>query len=325
MRWLLMFTCSLPASAVCPLVASAQLPAFRPPEPGPVVVARVNDEPIYQAEVHRYLRKLPTTDEDNLKAGEPSALEALIQRQLVLEYLVRRNFVTAAVVEAQVEHRRAELAKRNERLETICEEQGITEAALRRAIAWNIAWPNYLGKYLDQKRLQRYFNEHRAHFDGGNRDVAHILWKLPPEMTKEQREELLETVLEVRQQIENEEISFAEAAQEHSSGPSAETGGELGSIDRDGPMTERFSEAAFDLEPGEVSGPVVDAFGIHLIRCLHAEPGKRKSKEVRSKVEQAARAQLFAAVASRAGKNAKIEHTGVIKVADTARSSPTSE
>ena len=314
MRWFLIFGCWLLASAVWPPASSAQLPEYRPPEPGPVVVAIVNQEPIYLAEVHRYLRRLPTTNEENLKAGERPALEALIQRQFVLEYLLRRGFVSAAVIDARVERRRAELAKRDERLETICEEQGITETALRRAIAWNIAWPNYLGKHLDHKRLQRYFNDHRAHFDGGNRDVAHILWKVDVSLTAQQREELLQTAIEVRQKIEDEEITFADAASEYSSGPSATTGGELGSIDRDGPMTEIFSAAAFDLEPGEVSGPVVDAFGVHLIRCLHAEPGKRKLKEVRSKVEQAARAELFAALARRASKNAQVETTGVIKL-----------
>lgn len=319
MRWLLMFTFSLPFSAVGPLLVSGQLLGERQRNAGPVVVAKVNNEPIYLAEVHRYLRKLPTTTDENLKAGESGALEALIQRQLVLEYLMRRNYVTSAAIDAQIERRRTELAKRNERLETICEEQGITEAALRRSIAWNIAWPNYLGKYLNHQRLQRYFKEHRAHFDGGNRDVAHILWKVTPETTLEERRAQLEAANELHQQIEDGEISFAAAAREHSAGPSAAAGGELGSIDRDGPMTEIFSEVAFNLEPGEVSRPVLDTFGLHLIRCLHAEPGKRKFKQVRSKVEQAARAGLFAALARRGSKNAEIEHTGVIEIADAAQ------
>jgi parvulin-like peptidyl-prolyl isomerase len=173
-----------------------------------------------------------------------------------------------------------------------------------------------LGKYLNHQRLQRYFNEHRAHFDGGNRDVAHILWKITPEMTLEQRQALMQAASDLRQQIEEGEISFADAARKHSAGPSAANGGELGSIDRDGPMTEIFSEVAFELEPGEVSRPVLDTFGLHLIRCLHAEPGQRQFKEVRAQVERAARAELFALLARRGKKNAEIELMGVIKVAN---------
>jgi hypothetical protein len=306
LSWILGNTCLAP-------VVMAQLPAFGSSATGPVVVALVNQEPIYLAEVHRYLRRLPTATDENLKEGEPNALEAVIQRQLVLDYLARRDFVSVPTIDAQVERRRSELAKRNERLETICEEQGITESALRRAIAWNIAWPNYLGKTLGYQRLQRYFNDHRAHFDGGNRDVAHILWKVTEPMSEEEQDELWQTATDVRKEIENEEVTFADAARIYSAGPSSATGGELGSIDRNGPMTETFSEVAFNLEPGELSQPVADAFGIHLILCSHAEPGKRKFKQVRSKVEQAARAELFATIADRARRTAKIEYKGIIK------------
>ncbi len=59
--------------------------------------------------------------------------------------------------------------------------------------------------------------------------------------------------------------SFADMAREHSSCPSSNSGGSLGSFGR-GMMVPPFEEAAFALEVGEVSGPVTTNFGVHLIQ-----------------------------------------------------------
>lgn len=59
---------------------------------------------------------------------------------------------------------------------------------------------------------------------------------------------------------------FSALAREYSKDPSsAETGGDLGSFTRER-MVPEFSAAAFELDPGEVSGPVETMYGIHVIR-----------------------------------------------------------
>lgn len=58
---------------------------------------------------------------------------------------------------------------------------------------------------------------------------------------------------------------FAKLAQKFSRCPSAKTGGDLGSFGR-GRMVESFEEAAFGLQPGQVSEPVRTQFGYHLIQ-----------------------------------------------------------
>jgi peptidyl-prolyl cis-trans isomerase C len=68
---------------------------------------------------------------------------------------------------------------------------------------------------------------------------------------------------------------FATLAQERSTGPSAPSGGDLGYFQR-GQMVPEFAEAAFALEPGEVTPePVQTQFGWHVIMVLDrrtAEP-----------------------------------------------------
>ena len=61
------------------------------------------------------------------------------------------------------------------------------------------------------------------------------------------------------------EISFEEAAKQHSTCPSGQQGGDLGEFGH-GQMVKEFDEAAFAAEPGKVVGPVKTQFGYHLIK-----------------------------------------------------------
>lgn len=60
---------------------------------------------------------------------------------------------------------------------------------------------------------------------------------------------------------------FEDLARKFSRCPSAKQGGDLGKFGR-GRMVESFEEAAFALQPGQVSGPVRTRFGYHLIQRL---------------------------------------------------------
>jgi parvulin-like peptidyl-prolyl isomerase len=64
---------------------------------------------------------------------------------------------------------------------------------------------------------------------------------------------------------------FDAIAKEHSIGPSADKGGDLGIFTKDR-MVEEFSAAAFKLKPGEISKPVETKFGVHIIKCVGKYP-----------------------------------------------------
>jgi peptidyl-prolyl cis-trans isomerase SurA len=59
---------------------------------------------------------------------------------------------------------------------------------------------------------------------------------------------------------------FATVAATYSSGPSALNGGDLGFVSR-GDVVDEFGRVAFNLSPGDISGPVRTQFGYHIIKC----------------------------------------------------------
>ena len=75
-----------------------------------------------------------------------------------------------------------------------------------------------------------------------------------------------EKALEILAKIESGEVSFADAAKEHSTCPSGQRGGNLGDFGR-GQMVPEFDTAVFELAVGEMTkAPVKTQFGYHLIK-----------------------------------------------------------
>ncbi len=66
-------------------------------------------------------------------------------------------------------------------------------------------------------------------------------------------------------------LDFAEAAQEHSTGPSGPSGGSLGWFER-GAMVGPFDAAVAAMEVGALAGPVQTQFGWHLIKLNETRP-----------------------------------------------------
>ena len=101
---------------------------------------------------------------------------------------------------------------------------------------------------------KKYYKENKTQFDQpATVSAKHILVD---------NEELCS---EVKERIENGELSFEDAAKEYSTCPSNAQGGSLGVFGR-GMMVPEFEDAAFALELNTVSEPVKTQFGYHLIK-----------------------------------------------------------
>jgi len=69
---------------------------------------------------------------------------------------------------------------------------------------------------------------------------------------------------ELKAKINSGELSFEEAARDHSLCPSGVRGGELGTFGQ-GQMVPEFDKVVFNDEVGVVHGPVKTQFGYHLL------------------------------------------------------------
>lgn len=197
------------------------------------ILATVGGQPITSVDVDEFLVGLGQRGQNyNNPEGRAMILNQLIDSKLLL-LDAKRN-----LMEGEAEFR-AQLAKLKENL--------LTSYAAEKAIA-NAA------KVKDSD-VESYYNEHLDKFVSGETvNASHIL------VDSE------EAALAIYGKIANGEISFEDAAKEHSSCPSKENGGTLGDFTR-GQMVPEFDNAVFSMEIGEITKtPVKTQFGYHLIK-----------------------------------------------------------
>jgi len=91
-----------------------------------------------------------------------------------------------------------------------------------------------------------------------------------PTADESKQEEARRKLQEIRDKLKAGE-EFSSLAKECSECPSSAKGGDLGYFRR-GRMVKPFEEAAFALEPGEISEVVQTRFGYHLIKVTDKKP-----------------------------------------------------
>lgn len=157
-----------------------------------------------------------------------------------------------------------------------------------------------LEKHLDDtykttvtdEEVRTYYDENTSRFQASEEvHAAHILLSLPrnapPDDVKEKRKEALKLARLARR----DGADFAAMAREHSAGPRADKGGDLGWFAQR-QMVPEFSNAAFKLKPGEISDPVRSSHGFHIIKVFEKRPERVKpfdeaSLEIRSSLARA--------------------------------------
>ena len=97
--------------------------------------------------------------------------------------------------------------------------------------------------------------------------ARHILFAMPSAATAAQRDSVMKLAQSVRSQLTaNGGKDFAQLAQKYSSDPgSKDKGGELGFFSK-GQMLAPFEQAAFALQPGQISDIVETLYGLHIIQ-----------------------------------------------------------
>ncbi|WP_149537643.1 peptidylprolyl isomerase [Siccirubricoccus phaeus] len=224
----------LAACLAVPLVAYAQAPEEDP------VLARVNGEPIRQSDMLATASEVLPQDMRSLPpAMLAQVLPPEIRRQLLDRTITERALVIAA--RAAGLDQDEEVRRRIRR----AEEQELQQAILSREVASTVTEEAVRARY-DRDAATRQ-GEEEVH-------ARHIL------LTSEAdaRTALAE--------VNRPGADFAEVARRRSRDPGARDGGDLGFFKKSD-MVPEFAEAAFALQPGQVTpAPVRSPFGWHIIK-----------------------------------------------------------
>jgi peptidyl-prolyl cis-trans isomerase D len=111
------------------------------------------------------------------------------------------------------------------------------------------------------------------------RQASHILIAADAKAPAAEKQKARAKADDILKQIKAKPAAFADLAKAHSQDPgSAEKGGDLGSFKR-GDMVKPFSDAAYGMNVGDVSGIVETEYGYHIIKLTGITAGKSPSFE----------------------------------------------
>jgi peptidyl-prolyl cis-trans isomerase C len=139
---------------------------------------------------------------------------------------------------------------------------------------------------IPEADLKKYYDEHKAQFEQVS--ARHILIRfqgsripVKPGQKDLSPEESLAKAQDLEKRIQAGEDFAKLASTESDDTGSAMKGGDLGFF-RHGAMVPSFEEAAFKLQPGQVSEPIKSEFGYHIIKV----EGVKTFADVKSDVEK---------------------------------------
>ncbi len=135
---------------------------------------------------------------------------------------------------------------------------------------------------VSEDKIEEYYNNNKKQFQVDQQvKASQILIKTNNKEESKAKEE----IQSIKEQI-NSGKSFTEMAKQHSEGPYADKGGQLGFITK-GQISEEFDKVAFNLNKGEISDPVKTKYGYHLIKVSDKkEAGVKSLEEVKDSIRQ---------------------------------------
>lgn len=262
-------------------------------------VARVNGAPIFQTELERFVennrRQMAQQgrelSEQDLVMLREQVLGGLINREVLLQQAGELGLeAQEAAVETQLANIRSQFGSEEE-YQNALEGQNLSEVELRDNIQVQLTIDRllqqevYSNVEVTQEEKQSFYDDNKQLFQQPESvDASHILITTQG-LDEEAKAEALDRAEDIREDVVGG-ADFHETAREQSEGPSASNGGRLGSFQR-GQMVPAFEEAAFNLEPGEISDVVETQFGYHIILVTDKSDGSTQSfDEAEAQIQQ---------------------------------------
>ncbi|MFC1877106.1 peptidylprolyl isomerase [Thermodesulfobacteriota bacterium] len=242
-------------------------------------IAIVNDIPITEADVTLEVKRIQfqakamqkPLDQSMMLSMREKVIDSLINRELLYQQSRAKGITTD---EADIDNSIDQIKQRFEAgqsFEGLLVEMGITIETMRTQVGQASAIQKLLEvevypRAMVSEKDSRIFFENNPQYFKKPEEVraSHILIQVAPDAGDEEKLAARKKIEDIKKKIEAGE-DFANLARRYSEGPSNVNGGDLGYFDRK-KMVKPFSDAAFDLKPGQVSNIVETRFGFHLIK-----------------------------------------------------------
>ncbi len=179
---------------------------------------------------------------------------------------------------------------------------------------------------VDPEEVKRVFDDQAKRVQvQEQRQASHILISVDGKASAEDKQKARAKAEDLLKQVKAKPAAFADIAKAHSQDPgSAVNGGDLGNFKR-ADMVKPFSDAAFGMKVGDVSGVVESEFGLHIIKLTGISETKPPSFEAeRGKIEtdlrRASATKEFAALAEQFSNMAFEQSDNLKAAADLSKS-----
>jgi len=252
------------------------------------VVASAGDELVTLYDVEREGKALfeqvassssPEELEARLYEARKNVVERLLEKILLLREGKRMGIeISESEIDGAIENIKKENKIDQETLVKALEQEGLTYDAYRAEVREQAIRSRVIdrkvrsGIRIRDEDIEIYYQRNAARFKLDEEIKArHILFVVPSGADRQEIEEVRKRALEVLDKAKGGE-DFETLAKIYSEGPTASSGGDLGFFKRD-VMVKEFSDAAFALEPGEISGIVRSSFGYHIIKLEERRGG----------------------------------------------------
>ena len=265
------------------------------------VLVRVNGQPITEAALDFFAKTLKITS-DELPQQREAMLERLIDRQLLRAFLAQKKVAADPQrLESHLTQLKTRLKARGENFDKLLTKSGFTEDSLRRELKLPLDWDEYVRRETTDDKLRDVWKTRKAEFDGSEVRAAQIALKSDDPSADEKK------LAELRREIVEKTISFADAAKKNSQAPSAAKGGDLGRFGFRGKQPPPYPQVAFGLKVGEVSEPVRSPFGVLLLTVTERSDGQLSLEDARPEILQQLSIETQRVVLQQERAKAKIE------------------
>nr|WP_272212142.1 peptidylprolyl isomerase [Marinicella sp. W31]MDC2878048.1 peptidylprolyl isomerase [Marinicella sp. W31] len=264
----------LAAAALLASTVSFAVPSFAQDSGSPAnepVVATVDGTPIYQSElrstVEQFQGQFGQMPEEQVRA---IALSSLIDMKVIADAAEKDGLDKTEAFKTRMDQ-------------------------LRQEELYNTFFEQKINAEITPETLKARYDEEIA--DAPKQEEVHARHILVDSEAEAQ---------EIIKELDNG-ADFAKLAEQHSTGPSASNGGDLGYFSK-GQMVPEFEEAAFALEPGEYTEtPVQSQFGYHVIEVEDVrEKAPAPFEQVEPQLRQLVASEKYNEVVSKLKTNDKI-------------------